>query len=113
MCRSARKIGSLTPGKQADLILIRTDDINLYPSGNAFGTVVHATERSNIDTVMIGGRIVKREGKVLGVDSEQLRAAIDESRQHLFVAAGYTQIFLPRRFYLWNKLSKREQTICL
>ncbi len=94
------KIGSLTPGKQADLILIRTDDINLYPSGNAFGTVVHATERSNIDTVMIGGRIVKRDGKVLGVDSEQLRAAIDESRQHLFVAAGYApdifaETFLP------------------
>ncbi|MCP5876160.1 amidohydrolase, partial [Klebsiella pneumoniae] len=49
---------------------------------------------------MIGGRIVKRDGKVLGVDSEQLRAAIDESRQHLFVAAGYTpdiftETFLP------------------
>ncbi|WP_199639017.1 amidohydrolase family protein [Serratia sp. PAMC26656] len=83
------KIGSLAPGKQADLILIRTEDINLYPSGNAFGTVVHATERSNIDTVMIGGRVVKRAGKVLGVDSERLRAAIDESRQHLFAAAGY------------------------
>ena len=94
------KIGSLTLGKQADLILIRTDDINLYPSGNAFGTVVHATERSNIDTVMIGGRIVKRSGKVLGVDSERLRAMIDESRQHLFAAAGYVpdifaETFLP------------------
>ncbi|AGO54890.1 amidohydrolase family protein [Serratia plymuthica] len=94
------KIGSLAPGKQADLILIRTEDINLYPSGNAFGTVVHAAERSNIDTVMIGGRVVKRNGKVLGVDSERLRAAIDESRQHLFAAAGYqpdifAETFLP------------------
>lgn len=83
------KIGSLTPGKQADLILISAQDINLYPSGNAFGTVVHAAERSNVDTVIIGGRIVKRDGKVLGVDSERLRAAIDESREHLFDAAGY------------------------
>lgn len=83
------KIGSLTPGKQADLILIRASDINLYPSGNAFGTVVHAAERSNIDTVIIGGRIVKQGGKVLGVDSARLHAAIDESRQHLFVSAGY------------------------
>lgn len=83
------KIGSLAPGKQADLILIRAQDINLYPSGNAFGTVVHAAERSNVDLVMIGGRIVKRDGKVLGVDSERLRAAIDESREHLFAAAGY------------------------
>ncbi|MBN3123878.1 amidohydrolase family protein [Pectobacterium brasiliense] len=83
------KVGSLTPGKQADLILINAGDINLYPSGNAFGTVVHATERSNIDTIMIGGRIVKQNGKVLGVDSTRLRAAIDESREHLFAAAGY------------------------
>lgn len=83
------KIGSLTPGKQADLILINAQDINLYPSNNAFGTVVHAAERSNVDTVMIAGRIVKRHGKVLGVDSERLRAAIDESREHLFKAAGY------------------------
>ncbi|MDR6295007.1 5-methylthioadenosine/S-adenosylhomocysteine deaminase [Pantoea dispersa] len=83
------KVGSLTPGKQADLVLISATDLNLYPNGNAFGTVVHATERSNIDTVMIGGRIVKQNGKVLGVDSERLRAAIDESREHLFAAAGY------------------------
>lgn len=40
------KTGSLTPGKQADLILINTADLNLYPNGNAFGTVVHAAERS-------------------------------------------------------------------
>lgn len=83
------KIGSLVPGKQADLILINTLHINLYPPGNAFGTVVHAAERSNVDTVMIGGRIVKRDGKLLGLDNEQLRAAIDESREHLFRAAGY------------------------
>lgn len=83
------KVGSLAPGKQADLILINAQDINLYPSGNAFGTVVHAAERSNVHTVMIGGRIVKRGGKVLGVDSDRLRAAIDESREHLFAAAGY------------------------
>ncbi|MCR4457213.1 amidohydrolase family protein [Pseudescherichia sp. L3] len=94
------KIGSLTPGKQADLILINAGEINLYPNGNAFGTVVHATERSNIDTVMIGGRTVKQHGKVVGVDSTRLRAAIDESRAHLFSAAGYepdifAETFLP------------------
>lgn len=83
------KTGSLTPGKQADLVQINASDLNLYPSGNAFGTVVHATERSNIDTVMIGGRIVKQNGKVLGVDSARLRSAIDESREHLFAASGY------------------------
>lgn len=84
-----QRIGSLSPGKQADLVLIRTDDLNLYPAHNAIGAVVHAAERSNIDTVIIGGRIRKRGGVVLGVDQARLRAAIDESCTHLFDAAGY------------------------
>lgn len=84
-----QRIGSLAPGKQADLVLIRTGDLNLYPVNNAIGTVVHAAERSNIDTVIIGGRVRKRGGVVLGVDQAKLRAAIDESCGHLFHAAGY------------------------
>lgn len=84
-----QRIGSLTPGKQADVVLIRTGDLNIYPLNNAIGTVVHAVERSNIDTVIIGGRVRKRGGVVLGVDQATLRDAIDESCTHLFNAAGY------------------------
>ncbi|MBW3500234.1 amidohydrolase family protein [Janthinobacterium sp. NKUCC08_JDC] len=84
-----QRIGSLAPGKQADLVLIRTGDLNVYPVNNAIGTVVHAAERSNIDTVIIGGRVRKRGGVVLGVDQAKLRAAIDESCGHLFSAADY------------------------
>ena len=84
-----QRIGSLAPGKQADLVLIRTGDLNVYPVNNAIGTVVHAAERSNIDTVIIGGSVRKRGGVVLGVDQAKLRAAIDESCGHLFSAAGY------------------------
>jgi cytosine/adenosine deaminase-related metal-dependent hydrolase len=84
-----KRTGSLTPGKQADVVLIRTRDINIYPANNAIGTVVHAAERSNVDTVIIGGRLRKRDGVVLGVDQARLRAAIDESRAYLFAAAGY------------------------
>jgi cytosine/adenosine deaminase-related metal-dependent hydrolase len=83
------RIGSLAPGKEADLIVIRTDDINLYPSNNAVGTVVQAAERSNVDTVIIGGRVRKYRGRVVGLDMVGLRAMIDESRSHLFAAVGY------------------------
>jgi 5-methylthioadenosine/S-adenosylhomocysteine deaminase len=83
------KIGSLSPGKEADLIMIRTDDINLYPSNNALGTVVQAAERSNIDTVIIGGRVRKYRGAVAGLDMTRLKTMVDESRSHLFTAAGY------------------------
>ncbi|NWA24116.1 amidohydrolase family protein [Pseudomonas gingeri] len=84
------RIGSLTPGKQADIVLIRTDNLSLYPSNNALGTVVHAAERGDIDTVIIAGRIRKQAGVVLGVDRPQLELATEESRGYLFAAAGYT-----------------------
>jgi hypothetical protein len=81
----------------ADIVLIRADDLNLYPVNNAIGTVVHAAERSNIDTVIIGGRIRKRDGVVLGLEQATLRALIDESCTHLFNAAGYEPDLFPRR----------------
>lgn len=83
------RVGSLSLGKQADIVMIRADDINLYPSNNAFGTVVHAAERSNIDTVIIGGRMRKQGGVVLGLDTAALKAATEESRNHLFDAVGH------------------------
>lgn len=85
----ADRVGSLAVGKEADIVLIRADDINLYPSNNALGTVVHAAERSNVHMVMIGGRIRKRGGKVVGLDMAKLKAATEESREHLFSATGY------------------------
>lgn len=81
--------GSLSPGKQADIVLIRADDINLYPSNNAIGTIVHAAERSNVDTVIVGGRIRKSGGKLLGLDMGALKQATEASRTHLFARVGY------------------------
>ena len=83
------KCGTLTPGKEADIVMIRTDDINLYPSNNALGTVVAAADIKNIDTVIIGGVIRKSGGKMIGVTWPKLRAQIDESRNYLFQKAGY------------------------
>jgi 5-methylthioadenosine/S-adenosylhomocysteine deaminase len=83
------KCGSLTPGKDADIVAIRTDDINLYPSNNAYGTVVAAADTRNVDTVIIGGRIRKLRGKLIGVNMGKLRQEIDESRSYLFRQRGY------------------------
>jgi 5-methylthioadenosine/S-adenosylhomocysteine deaminase len=83
------KCGALSPGKEADIVMIRTDDINLYPSNNALGTVVAAADIKNVDTVIIGGVIRKSGGKMIGVNWPVLRAQIDESRNYLFQKAGY------------------------
>ena len=84
------KCGTLTPGKEADVVMIRTDDINVYPSNHAIGTVVSAADVRNIDTVVIGGRIRKFRGRMAGVNMDRFRQMADESRQHLFTRAGYT-----------------------
>ena len=82
------KIGTLAPGREADLVMIRTDAINLYPPNNALGTVL-AADRSNVDTVIIGGVIRKQHGQMVGVDMRRFRAMADDSRRYLFEKAGY------------------------
>src|SRR5271163_267216 len=87
-------IGTLTPGKQADIIMLRTNGVAVFPVTNAIGTIVQAVERSDVDTVMVGGRLRKRDGKLLGVDIERLNAEAIASRDYLLEASGYrTNLF--------------------
>jgi cytosine/adenosine deaminase-related metal-dependent hydrolase len=83
------KCGTLTPGKEADIVMIRADDVNLYPLNNAIGTVVQAADVRNVDTVIIGGVIRKRAGRLVGVDMPRFRQLVDESRSYLFAQAKY------------------------
>ena len=62
------KIGTLTPGKQADIILIRTDQINVAPMIDPVGTVVVCADTSNVDSVFVAGRALKRHGQLVNVD---------------------------------------------
>ncbi len=84
-----RKIGSLAPGKEADMILIRTDAGNTYPLNHAVATVVTFAEIANVDTVIVGGRVRKFRGKMLDVDLPRLRRELDASRAAIFERAGY------------------------
>ncbi|HVH25770.1 MAG TPA: amidohydrolase family protein [Vicinamibacterales bacterium] len=68
------KVGSLTPGKRADLIMIQTNVITMGVFTDPTRMVVEAAEPSNVDTVMIDGRILKRGGKLTTLDPEQIVA---------------------------------------
>ena len=83
------EIGTLTPGKQADIIMLRTDGIAVFPVNNAIGTIVQAVERSDVDTVMVAGEIRKRAGKLVGVDVAKLTADVTASRDYLLEVSGY------------------------
>ncbi len=64
--------GSLTPGKRADLVLVRTDDLNIGPLNVADGQIVLCAQPRNVDSVWIDGVAKKRHGELLGVDAREL-----------------------------------------
>jgi 5-methylthioadenosine/S-adenosylhomocysteine deaminase len=88
-----RSIGSLTPGKQADIIMVRTNGVAVFPVNNAIGTIVQAVERSDVDTVMVAGQLRKRAGKLIDVDLAKLTAEASASRDYLIEASGYRPEF--------------------
>jgi len=85
------KTGSLTPGKEADIILLDATALNVAPLNNVPGAVVSLMDRTNVDTVIVAGKIRKWKGKLLGVDLNHLRRQLEASRDHIFAAAGIPQ----------------------
>ena len=69
----ADKTGSLTPGKRADIILVRTTDINMTPVGDPYEALVSLAQPGNVDTVIVDGRILRRGGKFTEARSRQGR----------------------------------------
>jgi 5-methylthioadenosine/S-adenosylhomocysteine deaminase len=99
-CGLEGKTGSLTPGKEADIVLIDTDSLNLMPMNNPAGIVVECAHAGNVDTVIVGGRIVKRDKRMLGVDLHEMRTRVDGARDALFRRANVPTdgSWLPRPF---------------
>ncbi|MDT0690133.1 amidohydrolase family protein [Salegentibacter sp. F188] len=67
-----KETGSVTPGKSADLIMLRKDDLNFSASTQPYHLIVEAAQPANVEFVSVGGRILKRDGKLLHIDSEEL-----------------------------------------
>ena len=83
------KVGTLTPGKQADVILLRTDRMNVTPLNDPATAVVAGMDTGNVDTVLIGGRVMKRHGQLLHVDWPALRDKAAESRDFVIDKSGF------------------------
>jgi 5-methylthioadenosine/S-adenosylhomocysteine deaminase len=77
------KVGTLTPGKEADIVMLRIDLPNTLPFNNAYGAIVTAMDTSNVDTVFIAGKAVKRGGKLTNVDLASVRRQAAASRDYL------------------------------
>jgi cytosine/adenosine deaminase-related metal-dependent hydrolase/ribose/xylose/arabinose/galactoside ABC-type transport system permease subunit len=85
----AHKTGSLTPGKDADLIMLRTDKPNVFPVNDPIGAVVWSMDTSNVDSVFVAGKPMKRNGKLLHVDWNAMKTAVNESREYVIKKSGF------------------------
>ena len=88
----AGKIGTLTPGKEADLIMVRSTDINTMPLTNAVATVVQYANAGNVDAVFVAGEVRKWQGRLVldafGSDLGKVHALVESSRDYLFEKRG-------------------------
>jgi cytosine/adenosine deaminase-related metal-dependent hydrolase len=85
----AGRTGSLTPGKRADIILVRTGDINIAPVGDPYEALVMLAQTRNVDTVIVDGRILRRAGEFTALDHAQVLKEAVDSAAALRARAGW------------------------
>src|SRR5262252_2249219 len=88
------RIGTLVPGKEADIVMLRADGLSLWRLNNAPGTVVNLMNPGHVDAVFIAGRLMKWRGKLVGVDATRLMRMAAEARDAVMRRAGFSVNFL-------------------
>jgi 5-methylthioadenosine/S-adenosylhomocysteine deaminase len=85
------RTGSLTPGKQADIVLIDATAINVAPVHDAVTAVTLCADVSNVESVLVAGEFRKRDGKLLA-DVGRARQLVENSRDHLLSAVAQRKV---------------------
>jgi cytosine/adenosine deaminase-related metal-dependent hydrolase len=76
-------VGSLTPGKRADIVMLRTDRVGLMSAAKPEQIVVLQANAGDVDSVLVDGKVIKRNGKLIGVDIPALSANLQASRDRI------------------------------
>lgn len=82
------KVGAISEGMKADIIMIDANSLHLAPVNDAVGTLVMQATPRDVDTVLVNGRVVKQAGRLLHHDLAGIRDKLNACRDRLFVAAG-------------------------
>jgi cytosine/adenosine deaminase-related metal-dependent hydrolase len=82
------EIGSLEPGKKADLILVDTHRLNLAPTYNPVSNLVYAANGGNVDTTIVNGQVVFGEGRLQTLDEGEVITHAQELGARLLDRAG-------------------------
>jgi 5-methylthioadenosine/S-adenosylhomocysteine deaminase len=84
-----RKVGTLTPGKEADIVVLKADRLNVWPLNNVPGAVVNLMNPSNVETVLIAGKVRKWRGELAGVDAARVRRIVADARDGVLRRANF------------------------
>jgi 5-methylthioadenosine/S-adenosylhomocysteine deaminase len=84
-----RKVGTLTPGKEADIVMLRADRLNVWPLNNAPGVVVNLMNPSNVEAVFIAGKVRKWRGNLVGIDAARVVRLTQEARDGVLRRANF------------------------
>ena len=82
-----KKIGSIEKGKKADLVLIETTSVNMQPIYDYYATIVYSANSSNIDTVLVNGKIVVKNKKLVSGDFNSIRNDLIGLKEKIFDVA--------------------------
>jgi len=84
------EIGSLEPGKKADFVLIGLDEPNAVPIYDIYSQIAYSLKANDVQTTVIGGRVVMRDRKVLTVNERDVIAKAREYRARIAVSLRET-----------------------
>jgi cytosine/adenosine deaminase-related metal-dependent hydrolase len=83
------ELGSIEVGKKADLVLLKNDASPVsFPILNPYGHVAFQAQRADVHTVLVDGRVVKRDGALVGVDLDAIRRQVETTIEHLRSVMG-------------------------
>ena len=82
----ADQIGSLAPGKQADVIVLNPQTLNFAPRFDDLSQVVFNAQPGNVEWVFVDGRVLKERGQLVGVDAEAVLADANRMAQRVSTA---------------------------
>jgi cytosine/adenosine deaminase-related metal-dependent hydrolase len=85
----AGRTGTLTPGKEADIVMLAADRLDVWPLNNAPMAVVNLMNPSHVDTVFIAGKVKKWRGQLVGIDAARVRHLVADSRDAVLRRAGF------------------------
>lgn len=84
------RIGTLTPGKEADLVVLRADRFDTWPRNNAYGTVASLMNPGHVEAVFISGKAKKWRGSLVGVDTQRVLNVVEQSRNDVLRRGNFT-----------------------